>query len=117
MKVYGRRALCVDYDGNFILDKWEQVNTMDWIDGGGTTEITCTVDGDYVAFAFSFDIMWGTDFPYSGIIWNDIHNTNWKTINIRLGGTCRMANIKVTVGTKTVIDERNCDAHKEWKPE
>ena len=117
MKLYGRKILAVGYNGNFILDDWEQLNTTTTLNGGGADQLTLEVSGKYVAFAFSYDITWGTDYPYSGVFWNDIYNTNWQYININLGGTVRMADIEIKVGNKTVVSETNCSAHREWKPE
>ena len=117
MKLYGRKILAVGYNGDFILDDWEQLNTTTTLNGGGADQLTLEISGKYVAFAFSYDITWGTDYPYSGVFWNDIYNTNWRYININLGGTVRMADIEIKVGEKTVVNETNCSAHSEWKPE
>ena len=77
-----------------------------------------TMAGDYVSFAFSFDITWGTDFPYSGVFWNNdnIYNTDWDDIDIFLNGICRAASVKITVGDEVAVFEKNCSAHKEWRP-
>jgi hypothetical protein len=75
-----------------------------------------TFDGTFVNFAFSFDITWGTDFPYSSVFWTDTHNTDWETIDVELRGLCRNASIQIHVGNTRAVDKRNCDSHSEWKP-
>ena len=97
IKLYGRKILAVGYNGNFILDDWEQLNTTTALNGGGADQLTLEVSGKYVAFAFSYDITKGTDYPYSGVFWNNIYDTNWDTIDIHLGGTVRMADIEIMV--------------------
>ena len=72
-----------------------------------------TFDGTFVNFAFSFDITWGTDFPYSGVFWTDTHNTDWSTIDVELRGLCRNASIQIHVGNTRALDKRNCDSHSE----
>ncbi len=112
IKLYGRKAVGVDHDGNFILGKWEQIKSVSTLVGG----TGFTASGEYVAFAFSYDVVWGTNFPFSGIFWNKVHWDGWNEIDIRLTGTCRMAGTKIYVGDELAVDESNCSAHKEWKP-
>ena len=112
IKLYGRKAVGVDHDGNFILGKWEQIKSVSTLVGG----TGFTASGEYVAFAFSYDVVWGTNFPFSGIFWNKVHWDGWNEIDIRLTGTCRMAGVKIYVGDELAVDESNCSAHKEWKP-
>ena len=115
IKLYGRRATGVDSNGNFILGKWEQLNTITEKRGlGGGFFVT--VSGDYVTFAFSYDIVGGTDFPYSGVFWDKPHETDWNRIKILLMGTCRMADISIYVGDNKVVGVTNCGSHSEWKP-
>ena len=117
IKLYGRKALSVGLDGEFILGDWEQLYESSSLIGCGMCTEIYTISADYVAFAFSYDIRWGTDYPYSGVFWNNIYDTNWDTIDINLGGTVRMANIEIKVGNKTVVKEDNCSRHIEWTPE
>ena len=112
IKLYGRKAVGVDHDGNFILGKWEQINSVSTLVGG----TGFTASGEYVAFAFSYDVVWGTNFPFIGIFWNKVHWDGWNEIDIRLTGTCRMAGVKIYVGDELAVDESNCSSHKEWKP-
>ena len=69
----------------------------------------------YYAFAYSFDIVWGTDWPYSGIFYSNL-DAHPETIRIQLGGTCRMASINIMVDRRTVVDDSNCSSHSEWRP-
>ena len=118
VKFYGRKAVGVDEDGNFILGDWVQINTQTTVQGGMIQSLDITMAGDYVSFAFSFDITWGTDFPYSGVFWDkdNIYNTDWDDIDIFLNGICRAASVKITVGDEVAVFEKNCSAHKEWRP-
>ena len=117
MKLYGREATGVDANGEFILGDWEQLNTAgnDMFIG---TKRDITVNGKYVEFAFTYDITWGTDFPYSGVFWtNNYAYNDYDSIFINITGTCRNANIRIWVGdNKKVVDQSNCSAHSEWKP-
>lgn len=117
VKLYGRKIVSVDHNGEYVLGDWELLgggaSTLSGIGLGG---YSLTISGDYAAFAFSFDIKGGTDFPYSGVFWNDVYNYGWDEINIELSGTCRMADIEICVGGKKVVDEWNCSSHTEWLP-
>ncbi|MBP3270614.1 MAG: hypothetical protein J6M17_00115, partial [Ruminococcus sp.] len=75
-----------------------------------------TISGDYVNFAFSYDIVGGTDFPYSGVFWTRSHDTDWDRINIHLSGSCRMADVSIYIGEEKVVGVTNCGSHSEWKP-
>ncbi len=74
------------------------------------------IPGDYVQFAFSFDVTWGTDFPYSGVFWDRSSEHSWEKIYIRMEGAVRNAGVTIKVGNKTVVIESNCDSHSEWRP-
>ena len=67
-------------------------------------------------FAYSFDVTWGTDHPYSGVFWTDDDNTDWDSIYIITFGTCRMVDIDIYMGDERVVHEDDCDAHSEWTP-
>ena len=117
VKLYGRKIVKVEKDGSFVLGEWEELYTNTGIHGGGFTPMFYfDINAAYVSFAFSYDITWGTDYPYSGVFWDDIYNTDWEGIHIHLSGTCRMADIKIIIDDETVVDETNCSAHKEWRP-
>ena len=78
VKLYGRKCLGIDdNDGSWILGKWEQINSNQSIHASEVYKYT--VDGEYMCFAFSYDITWGTDFPYSGVFWIRIQSTLRRT--------------------------------------
>ena len=114
VKLYGRKVTNVDDDGNFVLGGWEPI--VDTSIHGASNSRRFVIEGLYVQFAFSFDVTWGTDFPYSDVFWTDTYNTDWKKINIELGGFCRNANIKIDVDYKCVVNNKDCDSHTEWRP-
>ena len=115
IKFYGRRIIGVDDNAEYIYGNWEQINETESLHAGGA--VACKIEGHYAEYAFSYDITWGTDFPYSGVFWSDLNDTNGSDISISFGGTCRMAEINIYVGDKTVVSESNCSAHSEWKPQ
>ena len=115
LKIYARMIYGMDTFGQYLLSPWYQLE--DTISMNPLESKTIDFYGVNVQFAFSFDITWGTDFPYSGVFWTDSENNTWDAIDIELGGTCRMANIDIKVGDQKVVSERNCAAHSEWKPQ
>ena len=115
IKLYGREVIDVDEEtGDFILGDWEIIRNFDKLTG--LTGYRFEISGSYVAFAFSFDVTWGTDFPFSGVFFDDIYNIYEDDIHITLKGCVRTAGIKIKVGSRTVVDQSNCSAHKEWIP-
>jgi len=114
IKFYGRRIIGVDDNCEYIYGNWEQINETESLHFGSSVE--CPICGHYGEYAFSYDVTWGTDFPYSGVFWRNELDTNGCDIDITLSGTCRMANIDITVGRQNVVNESNCSAHSEWKP-
>lgn len=116
VKLYGRKIIRVERDGSFTLGAWELLNPITSFNGFLINDVRFDISGTYVAFAFSFDITWGTDFPFSDIFWDDIYNTDWDFINIEMDGMCRTANIRIDVGLHGKIHVQNLQAHKEWTP-
>ncbi len=113
-KLYGKRIVDVDKKtGEFILSDWECISNFSL---DGYKDVSFKISSTYVAFAYSYDITWGTNFPYSGIFFNDINNIFGDDINITLTGCVRNAGITIKVGQKTVVDEINCSSHSEFKP-
>ena len=111
-KFYAREAIGVDEDGYFILGPWK------CLDSDTNTPMfthNFQANGTCVAFAYSFDIVWGTDFPFSGVFWNDPWR-DVKSVEVRLGGIVRMASCFIKVNDKWVYTCDNCDSHSEWKP-
>ena len=125
-KFYGRKAIVViPEESSLILGPWEVINTS--TDHYNRFKIT----GDYVMLAYSGDIVWGTDFPFSGIFWNE-PIVDLTKVDIKWTGGCRNANIEInTYYTEAYhaygyeleeywecqkIKISNCDSHSEWKP-
>lgn len=108
-KLYAREIVGMYEDGSYIIGPWKLVHTND-----GEKE-KFRIPGDCVMFAFSFDIFWGTDYPYSGVFWNN-PDTRVNKIKIYSWGEARTAGLTINVNKKTIYDEYNLSSHKEWKP-
>lgn len=111
-RFYAREVVGVDNDGNFILGGWKCLDS-----GSNEPMFThrLTVNGTCVAFAYSCDVVWGTDFPYSGVFWNH-PDKNVSKIEISLVGLCRAVHLWIKVDDKYVVVDPNCASHSEWKP-
>ena len=121
-KLYGRQVKGFDANGNCILGPWELIH-----DGAKEFHHKFEIKGTYVMFGYTLDVVWGTDFPYSGVFWDNT-NARMNSIYIDYGGGCRNVNIKIMAvyteagdnykkeKRREVVNERNCSAHKEWKP-
>ena len=117
VKLYGRKCLGIDDNGNWILGSWELLNLEESFHGG--TETSFDIPGVYVSFAFSFDITWGTDFPYSGVFLDEnsrFFAKDWHELNIEIGGAVRTASIEIDVDNNVLFEDYNCSSHSEWKP-
>ena len=114
IKFYGKKIIDVDPNGNFILGPWEQLNTQTSVHGM-KGKFSFDINGTYVAFAFSYDIAWGTDFPYSGVFWENIYYTDWKEIKISFSGICRCAFTAIYLDDMRVFYDEGCPSHEEWK--
>lgn len=123
-KFYGRKAIGVDRKtGDFIFGKWEVLDDRDNItclDNATYLDLTA----DYMQLAFSCDIVWGTDFPYSGVFWNE-PDLDLREVEIAMMGGCRTVSVHMDikayneekgVSANRKIREDNCSSHKEWKP-
>lgn len=106
-KFYGRPVIGVNEDGSFKLGPWEKL--MDESSG----DKSLTVKGKYAEFGFSFDIVWGTDWPYSGVFWTADMGAA-KDIYIEWGGAVRNAWITIKVNGKEVVNNTNCSSHDEY---
>ena len=105
---YGR-----ELGGNWVcLINGDRATTIPWV--GGLNIII--IGKSYVEFGFEFDIVWGTDWPYSNVFWTAAQTEQEAPtdINIEMGGTVRMADIEITVNGKTVVDVTNCDSHNRY---
>ena len=114
VKLYGRRILSVNDKAEYVLGGWEQLNPNTSMHGLASD--TFNIGADYAQFAFSFDITWGTDFPFSGIFWDKTYTTNWNELDITMNGTCRSANLYIAIGGKRYKSVQDCYSHKEWRP-
>jgi len=117
VKLYGRKCLGVDDYGDWILGDWELICSEDSLHG--CTGYGYNITGDYFSFAFSFDITWGTDFPYSGVFLDQsspCFASDWNELNIEIGGAVRTASIEIDVDNNVLFEDDNCSSHSEWKP-
>ena len=109
---YGRKITGINPDGTYILGNWELLD-------GHTNEAMGVdefwISGDYVMFAYSLDIVWGTDFPYSGVFWDDPY-TSVNEIEIIHQGLCRNVSVTISVDQKTIYYCYDSPSHSEWKP-
>lgn len=111
-KFYTREVIGVADNGDFILGSWKSSYS--------DTNVPMSTDrfevpGTCVMFAYSIDILAGTDFPYSGIFWKDVTRTV-KKVEIILSGLCRNVDIGIFVNDKLTYGNDNCPSHKEWTP-
>lgn len=111
-KFYAREIRGVNQDGSFILGGWECLYSESTVPNSLKT---LQIPGTYAMFAYSCDIAWGTNFPYSGVFWSDI-NTPVKTIKIWPHGVVRDACMSISVNGKEVFYDFDCDSHSEWHP-
>ena len=108
-KLYAREIIGLYEDGSYIIGPWKIVYT-----NTGEDE-KVKIPGDCVMFAFSYDITWGTDFPYSGIFWNK-PDERVNRIQICTWGEVRTPGINILVNKEKIYSAYNLPAHKEWQP-
>lgn len=114
VKLYGREVKGVDENGNFIFGEWELLDERDKAYLGNEGEVR--VPATYHEFAFSFDVMWGTDFPFSGYVYS-VKDEDVSYINLEMGGMVRSASLHMwTPEWGTAFIELNLPSHTEWKP-
>lgn len=111
-KFYAREVDGVAENGDFILGPWK---CLDSDTNVPMTTRTFHASGTCVAFAYSCDIVWGTDFPYSGVFWNDPCR-DVSSVEIHLSGLVRTVQCAIKVNGKWIYSCDDCDAHSEWKP-
>ena len=105
--LYAAKIVGVRDNGEYIVT-WEKVDDRSGLCVGNNK--TVTLPGNYIGFAYSLDIRWGTDWPYKDTFWYNTDKTV-KNINISYGGTCRRVSIKITVDGTTVVNNSNCKSH------
>ena len=114
VKLYGRKCLGVDDYGDWILGDWELICSEDSLHG--CTGYGYNITGDYFSFAFSFDITWGTDFPYSGVFLDQsspCFASDWNELNIEIGGAVRTASVVMNLDDQGLFADYNCSSHSE----
>ena len=80
------------YDGQFQISGWKCINNPN---------SSFKLPGTAVIFGYSFDILAGTDWPYSGCFWGwDKQDIPVNGINIYIDGLCRLAGI-IFISTQT----------------
>ena len=108
IKFYAKEIKGIDNNGNYKLGNWVCIRDAD----GGDQDFW--ISGKYGEFGFSFDITWGTDWPFSSPFWS-INQGIAKDIFIDLRGEARTADITIKVNNNTVVHETNCSSHSEYK--
>ena len=104
----GAKIVGVRENGEYIV-KWEDLDNRSGLCVGNKK--TLTLPGNYIGFAYSLDIRWGTDWPYNDTFWYNPESPA-KNIKISYGGTCRMVSININVDGTTVVNNSNCSSHK-----
>lgn len=107
-RLFGRPIVGVDSDGNHQLGNWELIYD------GTSGDSDFTMSGKYAEFGYEFDIVWGTDWPYSDVFWHQPDGVA-EDIFIEFGGTARNAWIQIRVNGSTVVHDSNCDSHTRYK--
>lgn len=105
--LYGRKITGIDDNGKLILGNWEE------IDNNKGDVKRNDIPGSYAEFGFEVDVRGGTDWPYSNVFWR-ANNGVVNNIKIETGGTCRMANVKISVNGNEVFNKKNCDSHSRY---
>ena len=96
------------YDGQFQISGWKCINNPN---------SSFRLPGTAVIFGYSFDILAGTDWLYSGCFWEwEKQDIPMNDINIYIDGLCRLAGIYIYVNKDLIYNEFNCDSHSEWRP-
>ena len=114
IKLYGREVIGIDENNKPILGAWKLLDEKDTAYCGDENEMT--LPATYHEFAFSYDIVWGTDFPFSNVIYS-VMDEDVSRIDISMGGSVRSAVFRVdTPEYGNAFTNVNCEAHSEWKP-
>ncbi|MCQ2530134.1 MAG: hypothetical protein MJ086_02615 [Lachnospiraceae bacterium] len=106
-RLFGRPIVGVDSDGNHQLGNWELIYD------GTSGDREFTMSGKYAEFGFEFDIVWGTDWPYSDVFWHQQDGVA-EDIFIEFGGTARNAWIQIRVNGSTAVHDSNCSSHTRY---
>ena len=112
--LYARKIIGVNKDGTFQLGRWECISHRYNVCYCEDKQIT--LPGEYVAFAYSYDVSLGTDWPFSGPFWNNTVSPA-KKIQIVITGGVRTPEISIAVNGTTVYFNDNLPAHNQWVPQ
>ena len=110
VKFLARPITGLNEDGTFKLGAWSALICVE--NFGPTVSREWYIHGKYAEFAFSFDILGGTDWPYSDVFWT-VDDGPVKDINIDWGGTTTISKIKIEVNGNTIVNQKNLPKHKE----
>ena len=113
-RAYARKIIGVNEDGTYQLSPWECISHRYNVSYCEDKQIT--LPATYIIFGYSFDIAWGTDWPYSKEFWNNA-NTVAEDIKILITGGTRTPDVVITVNGKDVYKNDNCPAHEQWIPQ
>ncbi len=75
------------------------------------------ISREYVAFGFEFDIMAGTDWPYSDVFWTEKQTRSISlvdTIDVCMGGGVINSYITIHVNGNPVVDITDCVRHTRY---
>lgn len=106
-RFYGRPIVGVDSNGKYLLGDWECISDSS---SGGKQFI---VSGKYAEFGFEFNIVRGTDWPYSNVFWH-LQDGVAKDIFIEYGGAALSANIEIKVNDSIVVYDGYCGSHEQY---
>lgn len=106
-RLYCREIEGVDSEGNYLLGNWRLI--LD--NSTGATEFTAS--GKYAEFGFEFDILEGTDWPYSDVFWYQQDGVA-EDIFIEYGGSIKSPWIQIRVNGSTVVYDSNCSSHTRY---
>ena len=111
--LYGIRVIGVNSDGTFQLGPWEVISHRTNLTFRENKEFK--IPATYVCFAYSADITWGTDWPFSGVFWWYPY-TRISDLSISVGGMARSVEVYMFVNNTQAYGCSNCSSHDQWKP-
>ena len=112
--LYARKIVGVNEDGTYQLSPWECISHRSNVAYCSDKEIT--LPATYVIFGYSFDITWGTDWPFSAMFWNSTKEPA-RNISILISGGVRTPDVLIYVNDRQIYHNDNCSAHNQWIPQ
>ena len=104
---YARAIKGMDSQGNYLLGDWECILN----DTSGAKKFI--LNGKYAELGFEFNIVYGTDWPYSDVFWH-LQDGVAEDILIEYGGTAKAAWIKIYVNGSIVVYDSYCESHERY---